>query len=363
MVANEAARQPLETDRKWDVLPKDSARDSRALLRAASSELGDWKIELAGTPIDGARLGRIAASSDPELERAAREELRFAVDLGDLLYFLDDVLREGRAGRRGQDVVVPSGRARSAGILIHPDEIFEGEPRVYGQHGALPIDRPLQPKSYPPATDGELLGPRWTARYPNPDGEAELLKVLVARGKGDYASRLTSLMQQLRAQGADVTLTSTVRPAERGYLMWGAFELSRASGKDSVQSVTRRVERANRDWGLSIPIRWGHPDGWQATVEAARAMADTYEVVYATEAAARRSNHYTGVAADLVAVALPRVLRLKSPAGKEITFDLSAPDQTRDLSLTPSLIEWLEQSFSLRKLRSDYPHWEDTVAE
>ena len=29
------------------------------------------------------------------------------------------------------------------------------------------------------------------------------------------------------------------------------------------------------------------------------------------------------------------------------------------LSLTPGVIDWIEQHFSLSKLRSDYPHWDD----
>jgi hypothetical protein len=275
-----------------------------------------------------------------------------------LLFFLDDVLREAPR-LRGADVVVPSGRARAAGILLHPDDVFEQRPRRYGSEAALPIDRPLPPRSYPAALDGEPLGPRWTARYPNPDGEQERLEALGRSRSGDYAGRVRALLEQLRAQGADVALTSTLRSRERGYLMWGAFRLSRVERAREVKRVVGELERAKRDWKLAIPIRWSHPDGWQSTVEAAREMADTYEVVYATEQGARDSNHYTGIAADFVAVGLPRMLRLEAPDGAVREFDLSAPRESRDLSLSPELIRWLEAHFGLRKLLSDYPHWED----
>ena len=354
-----AAPPPLTANRRFEVLPEPKDGDGRVPLRAAAQMLGDWRLEIAGVPIDGARLARIAQSGDAALERAAREELRLPIDLGDLLLFLDDVLRAGERGLRGAEVVVPSGRARAAGILLHPDDVFEGRPRRYGAQASLPIDRPQPPTSYPAALDGEPLGPRWTARYPNPEGEAEMLAALGRSRSPDYARRLESLFAQLRAQGADVALNSTLRSRERGYLMWGAFRLSRAARAREVKGIVGELERANRDWRLTIPIRWIHPDGWPNTVEAAREMADTYEVVYATEQGARDSNHYTGIAADFVAVGLPRMLKLAAPDGEVREFDLSAPEQSRDLSLSPELIRWLELHFSLRKLRSDYPHWED----
>ena len=88
-------------------------------------------------------------------------------------------------------------------------------------------------------------------------------------------------------------------------------------------------------------------------------MADTYEVVYATEQGARSSNHYEGTAVDLVALGLPRRLTLRAPGGETRRFDLSHPEEPRDLSLTPELIEWVEQHFGLEKLEADYPHWND----
>lgn len=357
--AQAAKPSPLAINRRWEALRAPAGPDLRATLREASEALGTWRLEIAGVPVDGPRLARIAASVDPELERAAREDLRLPIDLTDLLLFLDDVLREAPRGLRGGDVVLPSGRARAAGILLHPDDVFEGRARRYGSEDMLPIDRPLPPRSYPAALDGEPLGPRWTARYPNPEGEQERFDALARSRSGDYASRVRSLLEQLRAQGADVALTSTLRRRERGYLMWGAFRLSRVQRARDVSRIVGELERANRDWKLAIPIRWNHPAGWKSTVESAREMADTYEVVYATEQGARDSNHYTGIAADFVAVGLPRKLKLEAPDGAVREFDLSAPQESRDLSLSPDLIRWTEMHFGLRKLLSDYPHWED----
>ena len=355
-------RHVLETDRRWDVLPPATGPgDRRRSLASAGRQLAEWKVHLAGVVIVGDDL--IALSATPineSLVRATRERLRRAVDLDDLLFFLDDVLRDGRRGLRGELVWVTPGRGRSTGILVHPDEVFAGELRSYGSRGPLAIDKPRPQRDLPSAADGDPPGPGWAMRYRNPQGEADMLAALSHQRKAhSFESRIHDLMTQLRTQGAEVYLNSTVRSPERGYLMWGAWLLSRSDDERELRRTLAKLDRANVDWGLDVPIVWWHPAGWRATREAAREMADTYDVVYATEKGARSSRHYTGHAVDLVAVGLPRRIELAAPDGARRTFDLSAPDQTRDLSLTPRLIEWIETHFGLSKLRSDYPHWSD----
>ncbi len=95
--------------------------------------------------------------------------------------------------------------------------------------------------------------------------------------------------------------------------MWGAFTLSRATTEAELKRRLALVNQRNKDWKLNIPIQWSHPNGWKATVEATRQMADTYDVVYATERGARSSNHYGGDAADLIAIALPRLCGRTGP--------------------------------------------------
>ena len=155
-------------------------------------------------------------------------------------------------------------------------------------------------------------------------------------------------------------LTSTVRYRERGYLMWGAFLLRNCTDEACVDETVARLDGIQGTW-VTVPIVWARPDGWQATREAARQMADAFDVVYATEEGARKSNHYDGIAVDVVAVGLPGHLRLRAPDGARRTFDLSGTWETRDLSLTPALVRWIEQHWDLKKLRDDYPHWDDAL--
>ena len=364
----EAPSEPvpkLPTNRTWDVLEGDTLRDRLAM---AADRLGDWEVDLAGIPLSGATLQPFVEpeyfhahfSDDAILERELREALGRPIDLDDLLYFLDDVLFA--ADRRGESFFVHSGRARWAGILLHPDDIFRNRPRIYGSRSSLSVDRPApQPDVDAPAADGSPPGPEWTARYKNPsEREAMLVDIQTQRPDSDFAQRIRLLIDELEAAGAEVYLASANRYRERGYLMWGAFILSRAEDEASVDTVIAKLDDRNAAWGLDVPITWRHPDGWQATIEAARQMADTYDVVYATENGARSSNHYGAVAVDLVAIDLPRRITLTAPDGATRSFLLTHPDESRDLSLTPRLIDWIETHYGLRKLNSDYPHWDDT---
>ena len=352
----------LAPDRRFDVIPPPPWPGGQAeALGFAGRGLGDWRIDLAGVPVDGRRLVGLAAQSGPDpLEVVVREDFGRPVDLEDFLFFLDDLLREGEAGLRGEVVWLTPGRARRAGIFLHPDDVFAGKPRRYGTAGSIAIDPPRPQLDLEPARDGDPPGSAWAMRYPNPSQEAESLAALAARRNSTaFAQRVASLIGQLREQGAEVYLNSTVRSPERGYLMWGAFVLSRASDEKDLLAQVARLQRAREQWGLSVAIRWLHPEGWEATREAARSMAETYEVVFATEEGARASDHYTGNAVDLVALALPRRLRLRAPGGETRLFDLSDPSAARDLSLSPELIDWLEAHFDLKKMRADYPHWSD----
>lgn len=357
-----ADARSIATDGEFTHLPPPHEAGARATLRAAAAALGGARFRFAGVDVDAALLAGLAATpADEPLVRAVRERLGRPVDLPDFLRFLDDLAAAGTAVLAGEGVWMPSGRARSAGILVHPDDVFGPRPRRYGGP-RLAIFEPRRPADLEPAADGDPLGPRWTARFRNPVDEEARLAALERAGRPGFAARLRELLDQLRAQGAEAWVFSTVRHRERGYLIYGAFILSRAGSAAEVADRVAELERLNREWGLEVPIRWRHPDGWRATVRAAQAMAEAYNVVYATRRGARHSRHYAGDAVDFAVVDLPRRVTLRAPGGgAERTFDLSDPAEPRDLNLTPALIEWVEEHFRLDKLRGDYPHWTDAA--
>lgn len=353
--------QPLPINRRWDVLkrPRNETQQREALADAAARLNPEHSLMVAGINVTPEFL-REMASTPPEepLLRAIRERTKRAIDLVDFLLLLDDVLAT-REDVRARGLWVAGGRARSEGILIHPDDVFKKRPRRYAsRRRELAVDKPARPAELDPAADGDILGPNWSARFENPSNREGLIAALNAEAP-EFRERVMSLLTQLEAQGAEVYLTSTVRKKERGYLMWGAFYLSRAEDDATLTARRKELEKLNRQWKLNIPIQWQHPKGPRETREAARLMAEAYDVVYATKGGACCSDHYDGSAVDFIAIGLPRSLTLTAPDGATKTFDLSHPSQPRDISLTPKLIRWVETHFQFRKLVSDYPHWND----
>jgi len=361
----------IPTNRVFDVLEEpEPALDpeaspdhrQRELMRQAGNKMKRWAVYIDAVKLDRKTLVKLSRRKPTEpFTRVVRESLRRPVDVEDLIYFLDDVLNSGKFGLRRQTPWVTASRARKAGIFLHPDDVFFGKPHVYGEEEQrLNIDRPKPHQQIEEAEDGDMLGPGWWARYKNPRGRTAKLARLAEEQQTDtFTARLTSLIEQLEAQGTGVLLESTVRDQRRGYLMWGAFLLSRQKSEKALYRQVERLEEKNHEWQLDVPIVWRHPDGWRATVEAARSMADAYQVVYATEKGARESSHYDGEAFDVTTYCLPRRLKLKAPDGAREVFDLSDAEQPRDLNLTPEVVEWIEEHFQLKKMKSDYPHWYD----
>lgn len=351
------AAPELATDRELQILDGDLP----AQLEQASACLADGpSILLAELEIDAAVLRRLAAAvREDHPTRALREGIGRAVDPEDFVRLLDDACRQKDRDDLPGRLVLPPGRARAAGVLLHPKEVFGDAVIRYGEgEGALPVDMPLDYRTLDRPADGDPIGPRWAARYLEPESDEGKLERLAVENPS-FAKRIRHLTAQLRAQGAFVQIESAVRRRERGLLLYASFAMSRAHDEADLARRVARIEKLDAAWGLHVPIGWRRPGPWTETVEAARQLADTYGVVYATVRGARRSRHYGGRAVDLVAVALPRRLVLTAPDGTEGSFDLSDPEHTRDLSLAPELIAWVERHYDVRKLKRDYPHWDD----
>ncbi|MBT6177095.1 MAG: hypothetical protein HOI23_07585 [Deltaproteobacteria bacterium] len=356
-----AVSEPMPVNADWDSVPETIQGDSRGILRVLAKKLGKTPIEISGVRITGNSLLTLAQTPlEESLVQNLRLMVRRPLKLDGLLYFVDDVLRLPES-RRAREIVLSSSRARRLGVLLHPEEVFEDKVRVYpNEELEVHIDRPKVPRSYRPAKDGQILGPEWTARFPNPRGEqAKFVKLGQAVPGNDFHLRVAALLKQFRAQGAEVFVDSTVRAQERGYLIWGSYLLSQVESEKESNETLLELESARKEWELAVPIEWKHPKGWEAGAEAARVMAEAYGVTYATRQGAEASNHYDGLAVDITVVGLPAALTLNAPDGEKRVFDLSHPDHPRDLSLSPTVIAWIEEKYRVFKLKLDYPHWDD----
>ncbi|MEL7367900.1 MAG: hypothetical protein AAFN74_03235 [Myxococcota bacterium] len=359
VLAGVATAPPLNANRNWDVLT--ATASTPAKLVQAGRKLGPGRFNLAGVWLNGDDLQKLGRPKAGEpLTRFVRESVGRPVDVEDFLYFADDLLHQADDPNT-IEAYLPAGRARAVGILVHPRDIFRNEPRRYGEKfKEFSLELPKPQVGMRPPADGTAIGPDWAARYQQPSTQAGRMQDLMAANPS-FARRVASLIEQLKAQGAFVYVEATVRAPERGLLLYGSFLLSRSKSKRALEANIEALCRYNAQWDLNVPITWHHPDGWEATVAAARALADTYGVVYATRRGAKASDHYGGSAIDLFVVNLPRYVRLSAPDGAHWTADLSAEDESRDLSLSPKLIEWIEEHFQFKKLRGDYPHWSDAI--
>ena len=152
------ALDSMPTDRDWDALPAPGDDAGRATLLSAARALGDRTIHFAGVAIDRGELTLLARTPLGEpLVRSARERLGRPVDLPDFLRFLDDLVYAWNDGGATSEIWVPSGRARNAGILLHPDDVFTDRPRLYGTR-PLALFEPQRPAELEPAADGDPLG-------------------------------------------------------------------------------------------------------------------------------------------------------------------------------------------------------------
>lgn len=346
----------LKTSAAMEVLKKDAP--PRQQLAQAAEALGEVTIDISGVRVTKELL-LAAANSNPDvsLTKDLRERTRRPVDVADFISFLDDALAQAYGMQTVSTLVLTPGRARRVGVFVHPDEVFKkNRPREYPAGKAfIPITEPQEPEGLIPAKDGERLGPNWYLRFENPETEAERMRDLI-RKNPKFGRAVKSLVSQLRRQGAEVSVESTVRAKERGYLMWGAFWLSRADDDEQLKERIALLKKYRRKWKLDVDINWDAGD-FESTVRAAREMADTYGVVYATRRGAEKSDHYDGDAVDISVVGLPSRLRLRAPRRRARVFDLSGDDETRDLSLSPQLVKYIERAFKMKKLKSDYPHW------
>ena len=167
-----AEPDPLPVNATWENVPVAVQGDSRAIMRVLGSQLGKTVVEISGVRISGKDLIQLGSTPvERSLVQAVRLAIRRPLKVDGLLYFIDDVLSLSQE-RRTRDVVLTSSRARRLGVLLHPEEVFEEKSRVYPHDETeVYVDRPGLPRSYAPAKDGQVLGPEWTARFPNPRGE------------------------------------------------------------------------------------------------------------------------------------------------------------------------------------------------
>ena len=139
----------------------------------------------------------------------------------------------------------------------------------------------------------------------------------------------------LRNAGANVSISNTLRPPQRAFLMHYAYRISK-EGLDP-----RRVPAKS-----GVNIEWWH-GSTSKSVSAARAMVSAYGIVYRPSLT---SNHIRGQAIDM-SITWSGTLRIKKANGT--TVSIGSP---RSGASNRTLWD-VGASYGVYKLASDAPHW------
>lgn len=177
----------------------------------------------------------------------------------------------------------------------------------------------------PPTTNSrkELSGPQWASRFPTSTSCDDL----AAPFRGDV-NRFISAIQ---AAGGSVRISATYRPKERAYLMHYSAAIARGSIAPSRVPAMAGVD-----------IEWDHGADDESRA-AAREMAASYNIVYPP---ALRSRHTERGAIDMTISGL-RNKTVRDASGADVLIK-------KDSDLYA-----VGESYGVKKLRSDPPHWSD----
>jgi hypothetical protein len=178
-----------------------------------------------------------------------------------------------------------------------------------------------------------LSGAAWVARFPTSTSTLDLVD--------PFKTKATDFVAALRKAGATVTISATLRPAQRAYLMHWSFRVAK-QGYDPTKVPAM----------AGVDIEWVHRDvknqvDTAASKAAALEMVRGYGIVYRP---ALRSRHTEGKAIDMTIV-WETSLTLTPPKGAPV----SIKSKPRDGGNTE--LHAVGKSFGVIKLVSDPPHW------
>ncbi|MEP0868909.1 peptidoglycan-binding protein [Trichocoleus desertorum AS-A10] len=172
-----------------------------------------------------------------------------------------------------------------------------------------------------------LSGPHWVKFFLATNSIEDLAS--------PFRQRVQAFEKALRAAGAKMEITNTLRPPERAYLMHFAAKISRSQIRP--QDVTAM---------LGVDIDWVHYTN-AGSVQAAQQMIDAYSI--GTNPVALRSLHTQGLAIDWF-ISWEGTLQIRDSSGQLVS--IAAPRDGEN----PALMK-VGASYGVYKLLGDPPHW------
>jgi hypothetical protein len=179
-----------------------------------------------------------------------------------------------------------------------------------------------------------LSGPQWASQFPTSSSTDDLTE--------PFRSNVNRFLAALGSAGATVSISATLRPPERAYLMHYSFRIAREGFDPATVPAMAGVD-----------IQWVHsaPDGSpssSASRSAAEQMVQAYGIVFRP---ALGSRHTQGNAID-VDITWQGDLTISNAGGNPITISTTPRTGAGNAAL-----QGIGAGFGVRKLASDAPHW------
>lgn len=188
----------------------------------------------------------------------------------------------------------------------------------------------------------EESGSQWCARYPTSNSVDDL--------EPAFRAKVCDFLHALKLGGATVSISATLRPPERAYLMQGAWAIINGLPSNMCwKGVTPNtpVSPSKIPPLAGVDIDWTHRGDTAAATKAAKEMISRYGIVYAPS---RTSLHIRGLAIDMT-ITFPRGGTLVDKRGAPWTIPAGA------IGSESQKIKEVGAGFGVRKLASDKPHW------
>lgn len=178
-------------------------------------------------------------------------------------------------------------------------------------------------------TTRELSGAQWVARFPGSNSISSL--------SSPFRESVQNFHSALIAASASVSISATLRPRERAYLMRTCYDIA-----------NNIITPANAGTLAGVNIEWVHPT-LQASINAAKAMVTGYGIVYQP---AYPTKHSDGTAIDMN-INWTGTLNVRKSDGTMKSI-ASTPRTNANLEL-----QEVANTYNIYKLASDPPHWSD----
>ena len=184
----------------------------------------------------------------------------------------------------------------------------------------------------------EKSGRQWVSRYPGSIATSDLAEA--------FAVSVENFIAALRAAGATVTISATLRPSERAYLMHYAWEIVHGADPATVPAK------------VGVDIDWAHLDAagrpeLDAARSAARDMVQAFGLENLKVAPALESRHIEGNAIDM-SISWSGVLSVADASAKIVAIaSLPRDGMNRELDKVGKSYGVVKFVGGLR----DRPHW------